>query len=214
MSRGNWWSAEESARLRRLVKTGAVDAEIAGLLGRSRETVTRKRKLLGLAPGSSPAYRAALARQAERKARKQMTQEANTSTRPTIFTQELADELCRRLADGTPLRRILRDPAMPSRDTIQRWRREQPDFADSYGAARQDLLEALAEDALDRASDATSALDATTTRAFMTAVRLCAGVLESRRPRATSPKPPAPGVHRSPFGETLEEAFARAQADA
>jgi hypothetical protein len=69
MARGGPWSADDSQRLRRLVQAGTIDTEIARLMRRRRESVTRKRKLLKLAPGCSPAYRAALLRLAARRTR-------------------------------------------------------------------------------------------------------------------------------------------------
>jgi len=41
--------------------------------------------------------------------------------RPSIYSNELRDEICRRLADGESLRSICRDDHIPSRPTIARW---------------------------------------------------------------------------------------------
>lgn len=50
---GRSWSDDDIAALRRLVALGWTDGRIAGELGRSRETVQRKRTVLGLKTGQS-----------------------------------------------------------------------------------------------------------------------------------------------------------------
>lgn len=44
--------------------------------------------------------------------------------RPTIYTDEMGDEICRRIADGESLRSICEDEHMPSRETVRLWLRE------------------------------------------------------------------------------------------
>ncbi len=41
--------------------------------------------------------------------------------RPTIYTDELALKICKRIADGESLRKISEDKAMPDRSTIHEW---------------------------------------------------------------------------------------------
>lgn len=48
--------------------------------------------------------------------------------RPPISTPELRDHILDLLMDGVPLRAICRTPGMPSRQTIYRWRRDDPTF--------------------------------------------------------------------------------------
>lgn len=59
--------------------------------------------------------------------------------RPTDYTEELAQEICDRLADGESLLNILRDDGMPSRQTIYRWLRDidKQSFCDNYAQARE-----------------------------------------------------------------------------
>lgn len=79
--------------------------------------------------------------------------------RPSIFTQELADEICRRLADGETLRAICRDDDMPARSTVISWvlAKEKQAFSDQYARAREigygDMAEELMEIADDTAGD-------------------------------------------------------------
>ncbi|MEX0651888.1 MAG: hypothetical protein WD153_00275 [Candidatus Paceibacterota bacterium] len=41
--------------------------------------------------------------------------------RPTIYTKELADRICSRIASGESLRRICKDDDMPSRRVVHLW---------------------------------------------------------------------------------------------
>ena len=50
--------------------------------------------------------------------------------RPTIFTQELADDICDRVAAGETIAAICREEEMPDRTTIWRWMRATPEFAE------------------------------------------------------------------------------------
>lgn len=58
--------------------------------------------------------------------------------RPSKYTQELADKICRLIAEGMSLRAICEDSTMPHRDTVASWLCEKPDFSDQYARARED----------------------------------------------------------------------------
>jgi hypothetical protein len=62
MSNGVPWSADDSARLRRLVASGLTDAQIADDMDRDRIVILRKRQELQLEPGQSAAMTAMLRR--------------------------------------------------------------------------------------------------------------------------------------------------------
>ena len=57
--------------------------------------------------------------------------------RPSSFTQEIADQICFRLSDGESLRSICRDPAMPCRQTVQDWLRDNNEFHAKHARARE-----------------------------------------------------------------------------
>lgn len=67
--------------------------------------------------------------------------------RPSEFTQEIADAICERLADGESLRSICKDDGMPSRMTVFRWLGdpERVAFRDQYARAREEQAEFYAE---------------------------------------------------------------------
>jgi len=68
------------------------------------------------------------------------------------YTPQMAQDICRKLADGKTLRMLAdSDPGMPTRDTVNRWMREHPDFKIAAQAARREGAQSLADEALDRA---------------------------------------------------------------
>lgn len=73
--------------------------------------------------------------------------------RPSSFTQEKADKICERLADGESLRSICEDEGFPSRVTVFRWLREHDEFRIQYARAREDQAETILEEMLEIADD-------------------------------------------------------------
>ena len=69
------------------------------------------------------------------------------------YDLEVADEICRRMADGKGLRQICSDPQMPSRTTVLRWLEDNKDFRASYARAREACMDWFAEEILRIAFD-------------------------------------------------------------
>jgi len=61
--------------------------------------------------------------------------------RPRKFNAEIAERICERLAEGEPLLDICQDKEFPSRRTVQRWVRSEPEFAYQYALARACALD-------------------------------------------------------------------------
>lgn len=57
--------------------------------------------------------------------------------RPRIYTEQIANEICERIANGESLRAICTDSAMPSRETVRVWLLEMSDFSAQYARARE-----------------------------------------------------------------------------
>lgn len=74
--------------------------------------------------------------------------------RASEFTQEIADAICERLADGESLRSICRDESMPAKSTVFKWLAQLDDFADQYARAREAQADTLADEILEIADDA------------------------------------------------------------
>jgi hypothetical protein len=74
--------------------------------------------------------------------------------RPTVYTDDVATEICRRLAEGETLKRICRTEGMPAESTVRHWALEDRDgFFARYAKARDLGLDCMADDVLDIADD-------------------------------------------------------------
>lgn len=68
--------------------------------------------------------------------------------RPSLWTQEIADEIVSRLSTGEPLAEICRSPGMPAVRTVNDWRASNEVFSANIARARDDGYEAIAADCL------------------------------------------------------------------
>lgn len=73
--------------------------------------------------------------------------------RTSTFTQDVADAICERIADGESLRSICDDDEMPNKSTVFRWLAEFSGFGDQYARARETQADTLADDILSIADD-------------------------------------------------------------
>lgn len=73
--------------------------------------------------------------------------------RPTLYTSELAAEICSRLAGGDSLRTVCNADDMPARQNVFLWMVKYPEFRDQYELAKEQSAEALAEELMDIADD-------------------------------------------------------------
>lgn len=71
-----------------------------------------------------------------------------TAGRPSIYTLELADRICERLAAGESMRSVARDPDMPAMSSMWKWIRENEEFSLQYAKAKTESADALVEDML------------------------------------------------------------------
>lgn len=101
----------------------------------------------------------------------------NKGGRPSRFTTDLADSICRRLADGESLRNICAEDDMPNRETVRLWLRERPSFLANYARAREDQADSLWDEAVDKARHATDGASAACARVFLDATAKLAGKL-------------------------------------
>ena len=73
--------------------------------------------------------------------------------RPSEYTNEMAESICDRLADGESLRSVCRDESMPSKSTVFRWLAQESPFRDAfrdqYALAREAQADSLADDIID-----------------------------------------------------------------
>ena len=72
--------------------------------------------------------------------------EKKINGRPSTFSQEIADEICNRLAKGETLRTIIASSEhLPDRTTIYRWMRSNESFCNQYAQARAEQADYYAE---------------------------------------------------------------------
>ncbi len=72
----------------------------------------------------------------------------------TTFTAALADEICRRMANGESLRSICRGDHVPPESTVRGWAVDDHEgFAERYARARDMHADALFDEALEIADD-------------------------------------------------------------
>jgi hypothetical protein len=76
-----------------------------------------------------------------------------TQGRPSSYTVEKGDEICRRMASGQSLREVCRADDMPSLPTVLRWAESFPSFREQYVRAREALLEHWAEEIVEISDD-------------------------------------------------------------
>jgi len=81
----------------------------------------------------------------------EVTKQTKKQGRPTIFTQEIADEICERLAHGETLRKMILDDHMPASSAIYRWLESNESFREQYAQARVKQADYYAEMIVDEA---------------------------------------------------------------
>jgi len=73
--------------------------------------------------------------------------------RPSKYTPELAAEICMRLSDGEPLRKICRDEHMPEWRTFYDWLARDKELSAQVTRAREAGYQAMAEETLEIADN-------------------------------------------------------------
>ncbi len=72
--------------------------------------------------------------------------------RPSDYSDQIADEIVRRIAAGDPLAKICREEGI-GRTTVYAWREAHPEFSERFARARLIGFDAIAEDALEIADE-------------------------------------------------------------
>ena len=80
---------------------------------------------------------------------KPQTKEIATTGRPSIYTEELALDICTRLGLGQSLRKICLDDRIPHIATVMSWLTKKPDFLEQYTRAREIQAETQFDELID-----------------------------------------------------------------
>lgn len=85
------------------------------------------------------------------------SQEPRKRGRPSVYTQEIGDQICALLADGWTLRQICRQENMPDERTVRRWALDpEHPFSPRYLRARELGLWRMADEMIEIADDGTN----------------------------------------------------------
>ena len=76
--------------------------------------------------------------------------------RPSDYNEDIALEICIKIADGLSLRSICLEEGMPSKTSVFRWLEKHEAFRDQYARARVLQADALFDDILDISDDGTN----------------------------------------------------------
>lgn len=71
---------------------------------------------------------------------------AHAGGRPPLYTIELGQLICERIAAGEALIAICKEPDIPTMSTVFTWIEKFPEFAQSYARARDKRLQVMAEE--------------------------------------------------------------------
>lgn len=73
--------------------------------------------------------------------------------RPTLYSPELAADICERLASGSSLRAICASDEMPSMSSVFLWMSKYEDFSENYAKAQKERSTALFEEMFEIGDD-------------------------------------------------------------
>ncbi len=76
--------------------------------------------------------------------------------RPTIYSKELANEICKQLSQGISLRTVCKADDMPDASVIFDWLHKYPEFTEQYTRAKEESADAMSEDILEISDDSLS----------------------------------------------------------
>lgn len=72
----------------------------------------------------------------------------------STYTDDMADAICERIANGESLKSICEHDDMPSKSTVFKWLAETATFSDKYARAREAQADSIFDEILDIADDA------------------------------------------------------------
>lgn len=124
--------------------------------------------------------------------------------RPSSYTDEVAMEICTRMADGEGLRTICEDVHMPSRRTVMNWLLDgkHAEFVHQYGRAREAQADFLAEEIV---TISNTPVIGTKTKRSKDGVEITSGdMIEHRRLQVDARKWYASKLAPKKYGDKLE----------
>jgi hypothetical protein len=92
-------------------------------------------------------------------AKKEQQKEAGPrgAGRPSVYSEEVADEICERMIEGEELVKICKDDWMPARSTVYRWMANDDVFRTRIACAREGLADHVANEIANISASCTDA---------------------------------------------------------
>lgn len=78
-----------------------------------------------------------------------MSKEKNKGGRPTVYNEEVFDDICARISEGESLNKITREENYPAKITFYRWLRQNPELCTQYEASKKDRADTYADEIVD-----------------------------------------------------------------
>ena len=123
--------------------------------------------------------------------------------RPTIYTQQLANLICLRIAEGESLREIVRSEGMPERATVYDWLLKRPDFADQYTRAREEQADTLADEIIAIADESPQTVEVRDRDGNVLDIKIDSGYVNYQRQRIDARKWTAMKLKPKKYGERV-----------
>jgi hypothetical protein len=119
--------------------------------------------------------------------------------RPSSYTEEVAQAICERIANGESLNAICREDEMPNKTTVHRWLQDVEPFRNRYVQARERQADHYADAVVEISDDGT--IDPNSRRVMIDARKWVAGKL---RPKVYGEKTTIAGDADSPLTVKVE----------
>lgn len=74
--------------------------------------------------------------------------------RPSKYSDEMAEKICEKIANGRSLRSICAEDGMPTTSTVCKWLNENKEFSEQYARARDKQADYFAEEIIEIADSA------------------------------------------------------------
>lgn len=126
--------------------------------------------------------------------------------RPSDYTEDLAESICARLAQGESMRKISLDDDMPSCKTMFTWLRVHESFLQQYETAKAECADMYAEEIIEIADDtANDYIDVTDDNGATGATRLNTEHVQRSRLRIDSRKWIASKLKPKKYGDKIQQ---------
>ena len=125
--------------------------------------------------------------------------------RPSDYTPELADNICAQLADGKSMRTVCKPASMPNKATVFKWLRTNEEFNDQYVKAKEESADAMTDEILDIADNATNDWMETSSEGGGKAYKLNGEAVQRSRLRIDSRKWLASKLKPKRYGDKIQQ---------